>query len=187
MPSSTRRDFLRYSSTAAAGFAIVALTDSSLFGAQTAPDAPLLSLGYASDLPATSVRLGSTSAGSAGRRMRVTIRGGARAEAYRAQQGGVAVDLVSPSGERVFFSSATRFAQPGYASVVLPSVSLSVKNLASKRESLLPIGRPGVYVVAVRESASDAAPNWSRLHLVRQGERFTIPGAPFSYAVLSVD
>ena len=185
--SSSRRDFLRISSTAAAGLAIVAFSESSIFGAQQKADSPLLSAGYASDLPTTSVRLGNAPSLSSGGSMRVTIRGGARADAYRNTAGGVAVDLVSPNGERVFFWSANKFGAGSNASLVLPTVSLSVKNLTAKSESTLGISRPGVYVIAVRESATDASPDWSRLDLVRQGSRYVIPGATFSYAVFSVE
>ena len=186
--SSTRRDFLRVSSTAAAGLAIVAFSESSIFGAQPSTQTPLLSVGYVRDLPATSTSLSAAPGGSGGGSLRVAIRGGARADAYRSLGGGVAVDLVSPNGQRVLFWSATKISARSYASQVLPSVSLSVKNLASaKNESIVGISRPGVYVVAVRESDSDAAPAWNRLSLVHQGDRYVIPGATFSYAVLSAE
>ena len=186
--SSTRRDFLRVSSTAAAGLAIVAFSESSIFGAQPNTQSPLLSVGYARDLPATSTSLGNAPGGSGGGSLRVTIRGGARADAYRRLGGGVAVDVISPNGQRVFFWSANKSSAGGYATSVQSPLSLSVKNLASaKNESIVSISRPGVYVVAVRESDSDAAPDWNRLSLVRQGDRYVIPGATFSYAVLSVE
>ncbi|HJW91986.1 MAG TPA: hypothetical protein VJ901_00070 [Thermoanaerobaculia bacterium] len=165
----------------------MAISDSSIFGALSSAQSPLLSVGYVRDLPATSTRLSSASGTTPGGSMRVTIVGGARADAYRAQSGGVAVDLVSASGQRVCFWSASKTSVGGYASTVLPSVSLSVKSLTAKSESVLGISRPGVYVIAVRESTSDAAPDWNRLDLVHQGSRYLIPGATFSYALLKVE
>jgi hypothetical protein len=186
--SSTRRDFLRVSSTAAAGLAIVAFSESPIFGAQPATLMPLLSAGYARELPVSSTSLSNAPSGSGGGSLRVTIRGGARADAYRKLGGGAAVDLISPNGQRVCFWSATKVSSLSYATGVLSPMSLSVKNLASpKNESIFGISRPGVYVIAVRESDSDAAPDWNRLKLTHQGDRYVISGAAFSYAVLSVE
>jgi len=204
---STRRDFLRYSSTAAAGFAIAAMSQSALFGAQQNGIVPLLSVGYAPELPRTSVRLSNASRILSpdptflSRDVRVSIRGGRRAEKVRKDQGGVAVDVISASGNAIFFWSANRFDAGRSGSIVLQTgatngVSFSVKNLAAKTESILTLGllsrsdprlRRGVYVVAVRENPADAAPDWSRFDLVRDGDHFVIPNAPVSHAILSVD
>lgn len=204
---STRRLFLQYSSTAAAGFAIAAMSQSSLFGAQPTKLEPLLSVGYLPELPLTSGRLSNASRILSpdptflSRDMRMSIRGGGRAEKYRKDRGGVAIDPISPSGIPIFFWSANRFGAPASGSIVLQptassGVSFSVKNLTASTESILNLGllsrsdpklRRGVYVVGVRESASDVAPDWSRFELVRDGNRFVVPNAPVSYAILSVD
>jgi hypothetical protein len=203
---SSRRDFLRYSSTAAAGFAIAAMSQSSLFAAPQSGE-PLLSVGFAPAIPRDSVRLSSASRILSpdptflSRNLRLRIFGGGRAARYQQLSGGVAVDAIYPTGNRVLFWSATRYCTTGGASLVLPvesanGVSLSVRNLTAATESILDLGlltksnpklRRGIYVVAVRESANDAAPDWSRFDLVRDGDRFFVANAPVSYAVLYAD
>src|SRR5689334_2084430 len=117
--STTRRDFVRFT-----GLALAAATyQSSLFAAATKSDvSPLLSVGYAPELPATSGRLSpAPHASFFGGSARITIRGGARADKYAKQQGGIAVDAVYPNGKSVLFSSATKFSTPALAVIVLPA------------------------------------------------------------------
>jgi len=136
--STTRRDFLRY-----AGMAAAVVSQSSLFAAATKSSgaSPLLSVGFAPALPQTSVRLSNAPhASGPGRDVRVSIRGGARAEAYRKQPGGVAVDVVYPNGRNTYFWSAARYEANIRGSVVL-----------------------------------------------HDGNRFVVPGANVSYAILLVE
>jgi hypothetical protein len=183
--STTRRDFLRY-----AGLAAAVMSQSGLFAAATkSGPSPLLSVGYAPALPATSGRLASAPrSGSLSGDVRLTIRGGARAAQYRTLPGGVAIDVVYPNGRNCYFWSATRANGDLYGSLALhDGVSLSIKDLAAKTEAPLILGRTGVYVFALREGANDVAPDWNRLDLVREGNRFTVPGVNVSYAVLMVE
>lgn len=207
---STRRTFLRYGSTAAAGFAVAAMSQSRLF-ADTRVRVPflppLLSVGYAAALPATSGRLINANSllmpdpSFLSRDVRICIHGGARADQYRKTPGGMAIDPVGPTGDSVFFWTGNRYCTTVRGKLVLPvsstsGLSFSVKNLAAKTESILTLGllsnsdpklQGGVYVIALRESASDVAPNWNNLELVRQGNLYVIPDAPVSYAILSLD
>jgi len=207
---SSRRTFLRYSSTAAAGFAIAAMSQSSLFGSTRVRVpflSPLLSVGYAVTLPATSGRLINASSiltpdpSFLSRDVRLSIHGGARADQYLKTPGGMAIDPVGPTGDSVCFWTGQRYGTTVRGKLVLPvsltgGLSFSVKNLTAKTESILTLGllsnsdpklQGGVYVIALRESASDVAPNWSNLELVRHGNLYVIPDAPFSYAILSLD
>ena len=203
---SSRRDFLRYSSTAVAGLAFAAMSQSSLFAAPPSGE-PFLSAGFAPALPRDSVRLTNASRilspdpAFLSHNLRLRIVGGGRAAGYRKLAGGVAVDAIFPTGDRVFFWSAARHCTTERTSLVLPvesanGVSLSVRNLAAATESVVSLGlltksnpklRCGIYVVGVRESANDAAPDWSRFDLVRDGNRVFVPNAPVSYAVLSAE
>ena len=184
--STSRRDFLRY-----AGLAAAVMSQSGLFAAAATASgsSPLLSVGFAPSLPATSVRLsGAPRGGSLSGNIRLRVRGGARGAKYRGQPGGVAVDVVYPNARTAYFWSATRYDANISGSLLLrDGVSLSLKDLAAKTEGLLTLGRTGVYVIALRENASDVAPDWNRLDLVRDGNRFTVPGANVSYTVLTVE
>jgi hypothetical protein len=205
---SNRREFLRYSSTAAAGFAIAAMSQSALFAATQTLE-PLLSVGFTPALPATSVRLGNARSILVSdptfitRDLRLCIHGGKRADKYQKLRGGVAIDPIYPTSghDRVFFWSATRNCTTACGALVLPveatnGASFSVKNLTTNNESILNLGlltrsdpklRRGVYIVGVRETLADAVPDWSRFDLVREGNHFVIPNAPVSHAILSVD
>jgi hypothetical protein len=194
--TSSRRDFLRYSTTAAAGLAIATMSNSSLFAAPQTGSA-LLSVGFVSDLPANSVRLNSLTNNPStdpllvSRGARISTRGGQRGDKYLKSPGGIAVDAVFPSARHVCFWSATKSCITK-ATTIVPAVAgsgvpVSVQCFTTKGESLLNLGQRGVYVIALRESASDAAPNWSRLDLVRNGNRFVIPGLTTGYVILSVD
>lgn len=185
--STSRRDFLRY-----AGLAAAVMSQSGLFAAATATQSgpsPLLSVGFTPSLPATSARLSAAPrSGSLSGNIRLSVRGGARAAQYRKQPGGVAVDVIYPNSRNGYFWSATRYDANISGTVVLrDGVSLSLKDLAAKTEGLLTLGRTGVYVIALREGPNDVAPDWNRLELVRDGNRFTVPGATVSYAVLTVE
>lgn len=183
--STSRRDFLRY-----AGLAAAVMSQSGLFAAATrSGPSPLLSVGFTPALPATSVRLSSAPhAGSLSGNVRLSIRGGARGAQYRNQPGGVAVDVIYPNGRTNYFWSATRYeANISGALVLRDGVSLSLKNLTAKTEAPLILGRTGVYVIALREGANDVAPDWNRLDLVRDGNRFSVPGANVGYAILTVE
>jgi len=206
----SRRTFLRYSSTAAAGLAIATMSQSSLFAATRVRVPllpPLLSVGYAVTLPATSGRLISASSiltpdpSFLSRDVRICIHGGARADQYLKTPGGMAIDPVGTTGDSVFFWTGKRYGTTVRGKLVLPvsstsGLSFSVKNLTAKTESILTLGllsnsdpklQGGVYVIALRESESDVAPNWNNLELVRQGNLYVIPNAPVSYAILSID
>lgn len=199
---STRRDFLRYSSTAAAGFAI-ALSQSKLFAAQQTTLVPLLSVGYAapgSMQLSNASRILSSDPTFISRDARVTICGGARADKYQKTAGGVAVDAIYPPGPVLFWSAAKNCTTRGNSVVMeVPStggLSFSVKNLAAKTESIVMLGlaskadpklQRGVYVIAIRESSADAAPDWNRLSLARQGGRLAIAGLAVDHAILSID
>jgi len=208
--STTRRTFLRYGSTAAAGFAVAAMSQSRLFAdtrVRVPSLLPLLSVGYAVALPATSGRLINANSllmpdpSFLSRDVRICIHGGSRADQYLKTSGGMAVDPIGPTGDSVCFWTGKRYGTTVRGKLVLPisstsGLSFSVKNLAAKTESILTLGllsnsdpklQGGVYVIALRESASDAAPNWNNLELVRQGNVYVIPNAPFSYAILSID
>jgi hypothetical protein len=45
----------------------------------------------------------------------------------------------------------------------------------------------GVYVVALRESASDVLTDWSRFGIAAEGGAYSIPGAGFAYVILKID
>jgi hypothetical protein len=194
--TSSRRDFLRYSTTAAAGLAIAAMSQPSLFAAAKTGSA-LLSVAFVPDLPASSVRLNSLANNPSidpllvSRGARISTRGGQRADKYLKNPGGIAVDAVFPSSRHVCFWSATKSCTTKVTTVV-PAVAgsgvpVSVQCFTTKGESLLNLGQRGVYVIALCESASDVAPTWSRLDLVRDGNRFTVPGLATGYVILSVD
>jgi len=212
--TTTRREFLRLSSTAAAGLAIVAVSQNNLLGAPAGDVAPLLSVGYAPSLPTTTPvglmnasSLLTSDASFLSHDARISIHGGARAEKYLKNPGGVAVDAIYPVGyqaeqfPRTYFWSASRFSTSRSGSAVVTAlstsgISLSIKGLASRSESILTLGltsksdpklQRGVYVIALRESASDSVPNWNRLELVRENGRIVIPGATTGYAILHID
>jgi len=97
-----RRQFLRISSAAAMGFAVVALGERDLFAAASAGFVPLMDVGYAPSLPAAgfSVPLASASAIlspdprfiSSG--ARVAVVGAKRAASHANAPGGIAVDAL---------------------------------------------------------------------------------------------
>jgi hypothetical protein len=135
------------------------------------------------------------------RDVRICINGGARAEQYLNAPGGTAIDPIGPTGDSICFWTAKRYGTTVRGKMVLPlsstsGLSFSVKSLTAKTESILTLGllsdsnpklQAGVYVIALRESATDVAPNWNDLELVRRGNLYVVPNAPFSYAILSFD
>jgi hypothetical protein len=172
------------------------MSQPSLFAAAKTGSA-LLSVAFVPDLPASSVRLNSLANNPSidpllvSRGARISTRGGQRADKYLKNPGGIAVDAVFPSSRHVCFWSATKSCTTKVTTVV-PAVAgsgvpVSVQCFTTKGESLLNLGQRGVYVIALCESASDVAPTWSRLDLVRDGNRFTVPGLATGYVILSVD
>jgi hypothetical protein len=47
--------------------------------------------------------------------------------------------------------------------------------------------RPGVYVVALRETADQTGVSWDRLRLIDSGDRVAVQGAMFSYVVVEIE
>lgn len=100
-------------------------------------------------------------------------------------------------------STVARFVLPvssdGGAQFVVRRLASQAQKSAAPvwQESLLRLGlgvdsgvlklQRGIYVVAFRDTAGDNVPNWSSYRLVRQGGALTIPSAPFSYVLLTVD
>jgi hypothetical protein len=182
-----RRDFLRLSSMAA--IAALAARHELLAAKPVDAPSPLLSVGWA-PTGSLSLRSASTSYDGASR-YRVSVAGGRRAPRYEKSAGAFAVDPIFPAGP-VFFWTVGRFSQSAFASIAVPvtgpgGVSFAVKNLPAKIQSPLTIGQRGIYVIALRESAEDIAPNWNRLDLVRDGARYVLPGLPVSHAILAIE
>ena len=189
-----RREFLRLVSTAALGAAVIALPERSAFGAGEVD--PLLAVGYAAALPANGAAVRLTD----GRRPT----GGDRVIAGRPVR--LKTDAVYASGnnrsrfnfELGFsigakrFWTASRHGTSAPMSFRMPAesgdLSLIVQRLGSGvAESALTISRTGVYVVAFRETSRDAAPNWSRLAIVRDAKgRIDVPELHAQFVVLSV-
>lgn len=97
-----RREFLRISSAAAMGLAVVALGERDLFAATSSGLVPLMDVGYAPSLPATgfSIPLASASAilspdpAFIRKGARITVLGAKRAASHANVLGGIAVDAL---------------------------------------------------------------------------------------------
>jgi hypothetical protein len=97
-----RRDFLRISSAAAVGVAVVALSERNLFAAGSSGIVPLMDVGYASSLPAAGYSIPLASARSIlspdprfiSSGARVAVVGAKRAARHANAPGGIAVDAL---------------------------------------------------------------------------------------------
>ena len=222
-----RRDFLRFSSCAAAGIAIATWSQRDAFAA-AASTSPLLSIGYAPALPSigASIRLSSADsiltpdANFLSRRARISSLGGGRGANAKNTNGGVAVDAVFPvfgdtsdDNPRFGFwsvsdadvmSGRVRFEMPVRATTGLTFAVRDLKSSDDKKNGLPALTKDssimnlsfasfgmklqrGVYVLAMRESTTDTAPDWRRFDLIRDANGCTIPNAPFAYLVLGID
>src|SRR5438067_140168 len=103
-----RREFLRISSAAALGVAVVAIGDGNLFAATSSGIVPLMDVGYAPSLPATGFSVPLMSADSIlspdprfiSTGARVAVIGAKRAAARKNAPGGIAVDALFPVSHR---------------------------------------------------------------------------------------
>ena len=97
-----RREFLRISSSAAMGVAVVAMSERSLFGATSSGIVPLMDVGYAPSLPAIGFSVPLASASSIlspdprfiSSGARVAVVGAKRAAQHANAPGGIAVDAL---------------------------------------------------------------------------------------------
>jgi len=147
-----RREFLRISSAAAMGLAVVAVGEGKLFAATSSGLVPLMGVGYAPSLPATGFSVPLADAASIlspdprfiSTGARVAVVGAKRAASHKNAPGGIAVDALFPVSHRQdsdplrfrFFSIAGRSDQDSISAplnyvVQVPStggVSLSVRH-----------------------------------------------------------
>jgi len=144
---------------------------------------------------------------------RVSVAGSARAAKHATDPGGVAVDAVM--SKRFRFWSAADSGTSGNLSFTTPAVATSgidfiarrMKDTTKKEETAttapadidpvpftLSLGsaagpklQRGVYVVALRESASEIITDWSRFAIAAANGVYTIPGAGFAWVILKID
>jgi len=103
-----RREFLRISSAAAMGLAVIAVGEGKLFAAGSSGIVPLMDVGYAPSLPATGFSIPLASADSIlspdprfiSTGARVAVVGAKRAAARKNAPGGIAVDALFPVSHR---------------------------------------------------------------------------------------
>jgi hypothetical protein len=103
-----RREFLRISSAAAMGLAVVAIGEGKLFAATSSGIVPLMDIGYAPSLPATGFSIPLASAASIlspdprfiSTGARVSVVGAKRAASHRNAPGGIGVDALFPVSHR---------------------------------------------------------------------------------------
>jgi len=148
-----RREFLRISSAAAMGLAVVAVGERNLFAAGPSGLLPLLDVGYAPSLPAAGYSVPLASANSIlspdphfiGSGARVAVVGAKRADSHKNAPGGVAVDALFPVSYRQsssparyrFFSVAGRPDEDsisGHLSFVVQVPSTSGVSLMVRRQ-----------------------------------------------------
>src|SRR5438105_12369212 len=97
-----RREFLRISSAAAMGLAVIAVGEGKLFAAGSSGIVPLMDVGYAPSLPATGFSIPLASADSIlspdprfiSTGARVSVVGARRAASHKNAPGGIAVDAL---------------------------------------------------------------------------------------------
>jgi hypothetical protein len=159
-----RREFLRISSAAAMGVAVVAVGEVKLFAASTSGVVPLMDVGYAPSLPATGFSIPLAAANSIlspdphfiSSGARVSVVAAKRAARHNNEPGGIAVDALFPVLHRQdrdplrfrFFSIAGR---PDQDSISAP-LSYTVQVPSTSGVSLV------VRRSAVAESATLTAP-----------------------------
>lgn len=103
-----RREFLRISSAAAMGLAVVAVGEGKLFAASSSGLVPLLDVGYAPSLPGTGFSIPLASADSIlspdprfiSTGARISMVGAKRAAAHKNAPGGIGVDALFPVSHR---------------------------------------------------------------------------------------
>src|SRR5947209_12854806 len=103
-----RREFLRISSAAAMGLAVVAVGEGKLFAATSSGIVPLISVGYAPSLPSTGFSVPLAAADSILRPdprfistgARISVVGAKRAAGRKNAPGGIAVDALFPVSHR---------------------------------------------------------------------------------------
>lgn len=103
-----RREFLRISSAAAMGLAVVAVGEGKLFAASSSGVVPLMDVGYAPSLPATGFSIPLASAASIlspdprfiSTGARVSVVAARRAASHKNAPGGIAVDALFPVSHR---------------------------------------------------------------------------------------
>jgi hypothetical protein len=103
-----RREFLRISSVAAVGVAIVTMSDGNLFAATSSGIVPLMDVGYAPSLPAAGFSIPLNSADSIlspdprfiSTGARVSVVGAKRADRHRNEPGGIGVDALFATNHR---------------------------------------------------------------------------------------
>ncbi|HXH39449.1 MAG TPA: hypothetical protein VNN08_12540 [Thermoanaerobaculia bacterium] len=119
-----RREFLRVSSVAALGIAVVSVSERNLFAASSSGIVPLMDVGYAPSLPLAGYSVPLASASSIlspdprfiGSGARISVVGAGRAANHKNAPGGIAVDALFPVSHRTpddpsryrFFSVAGR-------------------------------------------------------------------------------
>jgi hypothetical protein len=206
-----RREFLRISSAAAMGLAVVAIGEGKLFAATSSGIVPLMDVGYAPSQPATGFSIPLASAESIlspdprfiSTGARVSVVGAKRAASHRNAPGGIGVDALFPVSHRQSNSFTVQVpsttgvalmvrrqrptnekeseAAPALEPEVAP-LTLSLGNVAGPKLTR------GVYVLAFREEEGDnMSSNWNRLTLAHSDEGYYLSGATFSYLILNVD
>lgn len=103
-----RREFLRISSVAAVGVAIVTMSDGNLFAATSSGIVPLMDVGYAPSLPAAGFSIPLNSADSIlspdprfiSTGARVSVVAAKRADRHRNEPGGIGVDALFATNHR---------------------------------------------------------------------------------------
>ncbi len=103
-----RREFLRISSAAALGVAVAAMSERSLFAAESSGIIPLMDIGYAPSLPLAGYSVPLAAASSIlspdphfiGSGARVSVVGAGRAANHKNAPGGIAVDALFPVSHR---------------------------------------------------------------------------------------
>jgi hypothetical protein len=144
---------------------------------------------------------------------RVSVAGSARAAKHATDPGGVAVDAAMSKRFR-FWSAADNgpsgnlsFTTQAVATSGIDFVARRMKDTTKKEETsttapadvdpapfTLSLGsaagpklQRGVYVVALRESASEIITDWSRFAIAAANGVYTIPGADFAWVILKID
>jgi len=144
---------------------------------------------------------------------RVTVAGSARAAKHASDPGGVAVDAVL--AKRFRFWSVADNGRSGNLSFVVPVVATSGINFVARRMKqttkkdetsasapadvdpapfTLSLGsaagpklQRGVYVVALRESATETIGDWSALSIVADRGAYSVAGAAVAWVILAID
>lgn len=227
MSNPSSMDRRRFLTTTAMGVTAIALGRESAFAAASGSFVPLMSIGFASALPANGAFTRLADAASLylpdpaflSRGARVTVAGSARGAKHQSEPGGVAVDAVMPTlhpvPARFRFWSAAENGTSGNLSFVVPVIATSGINLIARRMKqttkkeetsstapadvdpapfTLSLGsaagpklQRGVYVVALRESATETLSDWSAFSIVANRGAYSISGAAFAWVILKID